>query len=194
MIGTKLWDDRSTHRVQTDNSVEAILRKSGVASWLEDCGPTSATVACAVTGHDVTARLPGGSTIQGEDALSVWMNDPANADALHAACPDLDPADYMDNEIIQFYPSAIAAAFGAQAEVKVGVNFDTVVAALAEGSAVMIHLVKPRHYLCVVAYDGENLIYRDPWPARTGTDGFNLKMGRDEFASNAQDSIVAVTP
>jgi hypothetical protein len=180
--------------VQTNNSVEAILRKSGVSVWLETCGPTSATIAAEVTGHSVDVHLPGGGTIQGEDALAVWMNDPTNVSILKLARPDIDPTAYMDNEIIQFYPVALKIVFGAHAEVRLGAKFDDVAAASCGGAAVMIHLNKPRHYLCVVAVDEASgaLIYRDPWPARTGTDGFNLRMTREEFAANVQDSIVIV--
>jgi hypothetical protein len=193
---TQRWNDRATHRIQTDNSIEAMLRKSGVASWLETCGPTAATIACEVTGHDVTVRLPGGATIQGEDALTAWMNDPANVAALKAARPGIDPLSYMDNEIIQYYPVALKTCFGADAMVKFGQTFDDVAAAVREGAAVMIHLVKPAHYLCVVAVDeaGPSLIYRDPWPARTGTDGWNLKLGREAYPATIQDSVVVVRP
>jgi hypothetical protein len=193
-MSTLRWDDRTTHRVQTDNSIEAILRKSGLSSWLETCGPTSATIAADVTGHDVTVHLPGGGTIQGEDALTVWMNDPANVSILKAARPDLDPVAYMDNEIIQYYPAALQAVFGAHGSVDLSASWDKVVSAVRSGSAVMIHLTKPRHYLCVVAYDEAPgaLVYRDPWPARTGTDGFNLRMLKPEFSANVQSSVVIV--
>ena len=192
-MNTLKWNDRSTHDVQTDNSIEAMLRKSGVSSWLETCGPTSAKVACDVTGHDVTVRLPGGATIQGSDALTVWMNDPANVSILPPIA-GVDPKAYMDNEIIDYYPTALLTVFGARSEVKRGINFETVVAASFAGAAVMIHLVKPRHYLCVVNVIDGALIYRDPWPARTGTDGFDLKMLKAEFLANVQDSIVVVYP
>lgn len=193
-MSTQHWNDRATHRIQSDNSVEAMLRKSGVVSWLETCGPTAAMIACEVTGHDVTVRLPGGGTIQGEDALTAWMNDPANIAALKAARPGIDPGAYMANEIIQYYPVALKAVFGAEARVLFGQGFEDVAAAVRGGSAVMIHLKKPAHYLCVVAVDeaSKSLIYRDPWPARTGTDGFNLKLGREEFPATIQDSIVVV--
>jgi hypothetical protein len=188
------WNDRATHRVQTDNTIEAILRKSGVASWLETCGPTSATIAAEVTGHDVDVKLPGGGSLQGEDALAIWMNDPNNVAVLKPARPDLDPSAYMDNEVIQYYPPALSAVFAAHGSVDMSATWDDVVSAIRAGSAVMIHLQKPKHYLCVVAYDedAEVLIYRDPWPARTGTDGFNLKMAKVEFLANVQPSIVIV--
>jgi hypothetical protein len=193
-MATLRWNDRATHRVQTDNSVEAMLRKSGVSSWLETCGPTSATVAAEVTGHSVDVRLPGGGILQGEDALAVWMNDPKNVSILKAARPDIDPTAYMDNEIIQYYPKALEAVFGAHGAVQMVATWDDVVSAVRSGSAVMTHLTKPRHYLCVVNYDeaAQALIYRDPWPARTGTDGFNLKMLKAEFRANVQPSIVIV--
>jgi hypothetical protein len=127
---TQKWDIPSPDDVQTDNSVEAMLRKSGVSSRLETCGPTSGCI----------------------------------------------------------------AVFGAKTEVKRGINFETVLAALSEDAAVMIHLVKPRHYLCAVNFADGALIYRDPWPARTGTEGFNLKMLKAESLANVRDSIVVAHP
>ena len=189
------WEDRNTSRTQVNNSVEAILRKSGVKGWLEDCGPTSATTGCDVLGYKVEIDLPGGAQIQGEDALSIWMNDPVNIDALKAAVPGVDPSAYMNNEILQYYPFALAKVFGAKAEVRLGQTFQNVADLVKEGNAVMIHLKNPRHYLCVVHFDEANaaLIYRDPWPGRTGTDGFNLSMKADEWAANAQDSICVIS-
>jgi len=194
-MSTLRWNDRTTHRVQTDNSVEAILRKSGLSSWLENCGPTSGTIASEVTGHDVHIRLPGGGELQGEDALTLWMNDPKNVSTLKSTRPDIDPVAYMDNEIIQFYPKALETVFGAHAAIEMNASWNDVVSAIRAGSAVMIHLSKPRHYLCVVNFDeaAGALIYRDPWPARTHTDGFNLKMLKPEFTTNVQPSIVIVS-
>lgn len=190
------WDDRATHRVQTNNSVEAILRKSGVASWLENCGPTSATVGCETTGHAVDVTLPGGATIQPEDALSIWMNDPENVSLLKAVDPSIDPTAYFDNELIGYYPLALQKVFGAIATVSWKTTWDQIIANLRRGAKVMIHLKKPRHYLCCVHFDEatQAIVYRDPWPGRTGTDGYNLSMKQDEFLANVQDSIVIIEP
>lgn len=194
-MNAKRWNDRSTHRVQTNNAVEAMLRKSGVASWLETCGPTAATVACEVTGHPVDVLLPGGGALQPEDALALWMNDPNNVPVLASLVPDVDPAAYMDDEIIGFYPLALAKVFGV-IDVKLlpSATWDQAVEAASSGKAVVIHLAKPRHYLCIVGYDDgfQELIYRDSWPARTGTDGYNLKMQRGEWKSNVQASLLII--
>jgi hypothetical protein len=190
------WDDIETHFIQTNNSVEAILRKAGVSSWLENCGPTAGTAGCKVQGHEVEVKLPGGATIQPEDALAIWMNDPANVPILKKELPGVDPTAYLDNELIQYYPVALKNVFGAKALVLWNLAWDKVVEMLRGGYVLMFHLKKPRHYLLAVHFDDSDysIIYRDSWPGRTGTNGFNLRMLRPEFESNVQESFVAIEP
>ena len=194
--GARLWADRSTFSVQTNNSIEAILRKSAAPHWLETCGPTSAVNCLDALGWPTAIGLPGGGTVQPEDVLTLWMNDLKNAGIQDAARPDIDPADYLDNEIPQYYPVALARVFGVKANFIMPAPFALIVEAVSSGAAVMICLKKPGHFLAVVAYDDvvRALIYRDPWPARTGTDGFNLRMSEAEFGANGQPFAVVVHP
>ena len=187
--------DKSKFVVQTDNAIENILRKAGIQLWLETCGPTSAVNCMYFLGHNITILLPGGYMIQPEDALTVWMNDPHNAVMEAAARQNLDPNNYEDNEIPQYYPVALKAVFGVNAEFAWS-NWTDVTARIKAGQAVMICLKNPGHFLAVVGWDDSTseLIYRDSWPGRTHSDGFNLRMGLAEFQNNTQGFIVAIHP
>lgn len=195
--GTKHWDLRKTFSVQTNNSVEAILRKAlsrigKDRGFLETCGPTSAINLLDAMGKPTAWYSPTMATIQPEDALTLWLNNPANTAALQVVRKDIDPDDYLGNEIPQYYPHAIGACFGVTARYLEGQSFDWIQSVVTQGHGVMICLKSPGHYLAVVAYDYDTkeLIYRDPWPGRTGTDGYNLRMGREEFESNTKPFCV----
>jgi hypothetical protein len=99
---------------------------------------------------------------------------------------------YLENEIAGFYPAAVQAGFGAQAEYTEGLGWDGLVNEVQQGHGAMICLIKPGHFLAVVAYDDatQELIYNDSWPDRTGTDGFNLRMKAPEFLSNVKPYAV----
>ena len=188
ITGAKGLSDRSTFAVQTNNSIESILRKAGVKAWLETCGPTSCENALRVLGVDVDKAWPGGWVAQFSDIITLFLNDPRNV-AAEAAVRNIDPNQYLDNEIPQFYPLAVKAVMGIDAvEYRDSVPWDAVVQEVSVGHAVMKCLVNPGHYLCFMGYDSDTseLLYRDPWPERTGTDGFNLRMGRGEFDGNTK--------
>lgn len=195
--GTKLWNDRKTFSIQTNNSVEAVLRKALARlgkdrGYLETCGPTSAINILDAMGKPTAWYSPSMAMIQPEDALTLWMNNPANTSALQLVRKDIDPDDYLGNEIPQYYPHAIGACFNVGCRYLEGQNFEWVASVVSEGHGVMICLKSPGHYLAVVAYDDETkeLIYRDPWPGRTGTDGYNLRMKKTEFDTNTKNFCV----
>lgn len=186
--GCKFWDDRKTFSVQTNNSIEAILRAwSGRdRGFLETCGPTSAINVLEAMGKPTTISSLMMATIQPEDFLTIWMNDPKNHPGLGI------PAVAMVNEYATAYPNAVSKVFGVNARYLDGQSFDWIASMVSGGIGCMICLKSPGHFLAVVAYDDESkeLIYRDPWPNRTGTDGFNLRMGKPEFESNVKPYVV----
>lgn len=184
--GCKKWDDRSTFSVQTNNGVESLIRAwSGKdRSYLETCGPTAAINVLDAMAKSTQVLSPTGEKIQPEDFLTLWMNDPKNQ---HGAAIDR-PA----NEYPQLYPEAISRVFGQSVRFLGGQTFDWIASIVSGGVGCMICLVDPGHFLAVVAYDDvtHELIYRDPWPNRTGTDGFNLRMGRAEYESNVKPYVL----
>lgn len=189
ILGTKLWDNRDTFSVQTNNSIETILRKwSGKSTgYLETCGPTSAinildSMRCDTSNHSKTM-----ASIQSEDFLTVWMNDPKNI-------PNYIQDGTMVNEVAAAYPNAVQHVFGATCRYLEGQNFDWVSSMLKAGHGVMLNikLSTGGHFVAAVAFDdvAKEIIYRDPWPNRTGTDGYNLRMSRSMFEGSVKPYCV----
>lgn len=185
--GCKLWADRRTFSVQTNNSIENLLRRwSGKdRGFLETCGPTSAVNVLDALGVPTAITSPKFASVQPEDFLTLWMNDPANR-------PSNIPDERPTNEYATAYPNAIGKVFGATVLYLEGQSFDQISAMVESGRGCMVCLVNPGHFLAVVAFDDatKELIYRDPWPNRTQTDGFNLRMGKAEFESNVKPYVL----
>lgn len=186
--GTKYWNERKTFSVQTNNAVENLLRTwSGQdRGWLETCGPTSAINVLESMGKPVAIVSPCMESVQPEDFLTIWMNDPKNK-------PNIPlPGDRPVNEYAKAYPNAITKVFGQPCRYLEGQSFEWVSSMVSGGVGGMICLINPGHFLAVVAFDNETneLIYRDPWPNRTGTDGFNLRMSSGEFKANVKPYVV----
>ena len=197
--GTTHWEDRNTFSVQTNNAIETILSKKLPKDsrdipigWLEDCGPTAAINVLESMGKVVSVRTFGGWFPQSEDVLALWFSDPRNYKEQRTARPGLNPVDVLGNEVPQYYPAAIRSVFGETAMYVEGQSFDWIASMVYSGVGFMICLKDPGHYLAVVAYDNvaNQLIYRDPWPGRTGTDGFNLRMGIEEFKKNVKSFCI----
>lgn len=192
----KNWDSRFKPWIQTDNGIEAILRKAGVVHWLEDCGPTAAINLLNAQGYDTQVSCAGVWHPQPEDVLALWLNDPRNAQVEQLALPGVDPLKVMGNEFSNYYPAALMYVFGARAIRIERQGFAEVTALLKGGVGVMISLKVPRHFLAVGRYDGDRRVlgYRDSWPARTSTDGFDLDMTEAEFSANCNSVVLAVYP
>lgn len=184
--GTKHWNDRKTFSVQTNNAVENLLRLwSGKdTGFLETCGPTSAINVLESMGHPVAILSSSMATIQPEDFLTIWMNDPKNAPGFPTSAPV--------NEYAKAYPNAISKVFGKACRYLEGQSFEWISSMVAGGMGCMVCLKDPGHFIAIVAFDNvENkLVYRDPWPNRTKTDGFNLRMGKSEFDINVKPYAV----
>jgi hypothetical protein len=186
--GVKYWQDRQRYYTQTNNPTEETLRKRADGNWLVSCGPTAAVSCLASMGFEVEAKCPGTYRPQPEEILMGYMNDPRNYDALKKARPEI-PRSYHGNEIAQYYPVAVPAVFGVKCSFAFGGDFRTVASLVQSGKAVQVCLVKPGHYIAVVAYDdaARELIYNDPYPGRfKDGNGFNRHMGEAEFRSNVK--------
>ena len=182
--GARHWDDRSRYYVQTNNAIEELLRKSG--QKLESCGPTAAINCLAVLGYDLTVTCPGPWRPQPEDILLDYLNDPRNAEKFRGIRTDVDQL--PGNRVPQYYPLAVGEVFGARCDFAWLHSFGGLSDYLIKGYAIQICLKSPGHYLAAIAFDDESgeIIYNDPWPGRLGGDGFNIRMGSDEYEKNIQ--------
>jgi len=188
IIGLKKWNDPDTYFTQTNNPTEEILRKEDGKGWLESCGPTAAVNCLAAASHKVTVETPGRYYPQPEEVLTDWFNDPRNYPRLEKIREGVDPAEWMGNEVPQYYPEAILDVFGVLAKFSWGSGYDEITAALKQNKGVMVCLKKPSHFIAIVAYKELEvaLVYRDPWPGNTwpvrwrGKTGFNRSIeGRE---------------
>jgi hypothetical protein len=140
-------------------------------------------------GRDIRCGCPGRYQPQPEEVLMDYFNDPRNYEALKKARPEIDPRSYHGNEIAQYYTVAVPAVFGVKCSFVFGGKFGEVASLVQSGKAAQVCLVKPGHYIAVVAYDdaARQLIYNDPWPGRfKDGNGFNRRMSEAEFGSNVK--------
>jgi hypothetical protein len=168
IIGLPRWNAPDAYYSQTNNVVEAVIRKAkGTATgWLETCGPTAAVMLLDAVDKLETTRTPGGWEPQPEDILAAWMNDARNADAMALFRDDLDPNAVFGNQVPQWYEPAVDAVFGVRAKFEPGVSLVAIGRALEAGRGVLVTLKNPGHYIAIVAFDPQanQLIYHDPWP------------------------------
>jgi hypothetical protein len=192
IAGARFWNDRSRFYTQVNNPTEEQLRKAGVGSWLETCGPTAAVNCLAAVGHTLDIHCPGPYRPQPEEVLTDYFNDPRNYEALRAERSDVRPDALQGNRVPQYYPLAVREVFGAHARFMFLHSWRAVTEYLAAGWAVQLCLKNPGHYLAAVAYDSaaDEIIYHDSWPARVGGDGFARRMKREEYEQNVQNYVV----
>jgi hypothetical protein len=195
--GIKHWNNRDRYYTQTNNGTENILRKSGMQSYLETCGPTSAVMLADMMGYSISVKGPGLWTIQPEDYLAIYFNDPRNEAKLHAARKNIDPKDWMGNRVPQYYPAGMMDCFAIPAQFEWGASFEKVRDLILDGKGVMICFKTPGHYVAAVAYDDESqeIIYHDPWPhnhwpqKHSGKSGFMRTLSESNF-ENVQSFMV----
>lgn len=177
--GARHWNNRDLSMyVQTNNAAESFAP-------LEACGPTAAVMCIAALGERVDVHCPGPWRPQPEDVLHLWFLDPRNIATLRAI---RDLSDVPGNRVPQYYPRAVAEVFAVRCDFVYTNKLGAIQARLDDGHTVQLCLEQPGHYIAVLAYDTDTgeLIYNDPWPARVGGDGFNRRMGREEYERNVQ--------
>lgn len=189
-------EDPETYYSQSNNVVEAILKKSNVKGWLESCGPTSATMLVDAIGKAVRVLTPGGWSPQPEDALFLWFNDPRNAAEQREILGSWYNAETsFGNEINELYPAAIQHVFGVRCKRVFGaLDYADIKAAIDHNVGVMLCLVNPGHFIAVVGYDDstDSVFYNDPWPgnywpaALKGQPGHNRRITWKELVGNAK--------
>lgn len=176
--GALNYQERYLYSVQTNNPTEAMFKKRREASWLESCGPTAAVNSLSALGHRVTVTTPGGWEPQPEELLLDWFHDYRNAEILGSY--------EWPNRVMSLYEPAVLSVFGVQCRV-INLTWGSLTDHLAAGQAVQLLLKQPGHYIATVAYDDEKdeVLFWDSWPQRfADSDGFNKRMGKDEYEVN----------
>jgi len=199
--GTKYWNDPSKKYSQENNAIENLLSTFTGKNQLETCGPTACINALATTGHNVDVTMKGGADIQPEDVLTIWLNDPRNEGVLQSVRGDIDPKNYMDNRVPQYYPIAIDKIFRVKARFYWGCDFASVKKCVSVGQACVVLLKNPGHYITIKAFDDktDELIYDDPWsdnywPTRSkGQSPFNRRLVERDF-ENIDNFKIVVYP
>lgn len=196
--GTKYWNIKKDNNgdyhyfIQTNNPTEQILERKGVKEFLESCGPSAAVNCCASIGAPVTIYTPGEYRPQPEEVLMDFFHNPANQAAL-LSIRNVDWKIHLPNRIPQYYPYAVKKVFGVNANYFENHSFNTIASKVVDGNAIQACLVKPGHYIAIVAYDDiqKELIYNDSWPNRFADgNGFNRRMNEAEFQSNVCNYFV----
>jgi len=197
----KYSTDRSRLHIQTNNPTEEQLRKDEleeggeVKGWLETCGPTAMVNCLDALGVDIEITTPGGYKPQPEEVAADYFNDPANYAKFRKIRNDLGFDRVQGNRIPNLYPLAAKELFATEALVFLMRSWNEIVADLIAGYADQLCLKEPGHFIAAVDYDpttGE-IIYNDSHPARTGTDGFRLRMGLAEYEANVQACVIVYT-
>lgn len=199
VFGTPHWKETGRYYRQDNDASVEMLRKyhqiseeTGVDYSLVACGPNVALNILDALGHDVTIKTPGQWPVQATDVLLAWFFDRRNTSAMKAARDNIEPFEYPGQTIPQYYPPAVRDVFGVSCVFEWGASWDQVSRYLYMGEGVQICLKDPGHFIAAVAFDpgkGE-LIYHDPWPARTRSDGKGLRMGVSEFQANIQPYLI----
>ena len=195
--GTRYWQDRSRFDFsQTDNAIEATLRRYGGRVSAISCGPTAAVNCLAAIGHPILTSTYGGWSPQPADVLALWFHDERNWPQLAVIRDATDPREtvYSPNEVPQYYPLAARAVFGADASFEWLNRWDSVRSRIITGQAIQLCTTSPGHYIAVVAYDRDTdeLIYHDSYPQRfrDGGDGFARRMSHEQYRTDVQPFAV----
>lgn len=191
MRGVKNWQHASIRYSQERNAVEAILRdrlaEEGINhGWLESCGASAFCTILEGLGVLEPAqyfRFPNGDTLQMDDAVMLWMHDPA-----HGA------VGVMENRRGDSYLAA-ARVFGCKARYIDPFSLRNVVGELWRGHGVMLHLNNPGHWIAVVAGSMEELVYMDSWGSRPGlkNSGVHEIMEPQEFYANVREFAISIS-
>lgn len=192
MVGAKYWNNRNHYYIQANNPTEQILKKRLDGGWLESCGPTAAVNCIAALGYPVTITTPGLYEPQPEEVVMDFFNDPRNYSKLRAI-RDLDPEVWLGNQVPQYYPYMANMVFGASAKFEFfgSDGFDRMASYLFEGKSIQLCFEDPGHYIAVVAYDGEIMIYNDSWPGRLADgNGFNRELTKEEFINIKNFAVI----
>lgn len=214
---TDIWwaqaiTDPADSKKQIPNSgIEAILKKDDIQDgdkkllpeqrtrpglWLESCFSHSNFNGAMATRKDpydfqkhLKKRLP---FVRPPDYLTLVLNTPQNAQLLRKIRPDVNPAEWMGNEIPQYYQEFMKLLFSVQCIFTMTHTWDDMKDMLTRKSAVFFDLIDPGHGVLAHSYDQDTdeIIYVDPDPPRVKVgDWRRVRMRRAEHDRNVKSWI-----
>jgi hypothetical protein len=189
----RAWDV-NTYYSQENNPTERANKKRIATSFLETCGPTTATMACDIIDREsVRIKTSGGYQPQPEEVLQDYFNDYRNYAKFTEIIEGLQPDQVMNNRYIQLYPLAIKEVFNIEATfVEEHLTLDRIKSFINDGILIMVWLVKPSHYVLIIGYADGKVIYNDPNPSRfkDGRNGFQRVMTHEDVWNNLHDKFI----
>lgn len=188
-------------KVKDNEVLKMIVKTIDSYGSLESCGATALVNCCtAVSPVELQIRFKNNESIQIEQAVWDWLNDPRHYNEFLKVRNNITLKQLKESIIPSRIPQYLAYAaekcLGVKASFRwnVGIHkYSRIVAELKNGNAIQIQRKSPWHYLAIVAYDTDKneLIYHDSWPSRfANKKGKAKRMTEKEFNKVADDFII----
>ena len=164
ITGIKNWEMKCIRYEQTENAIEAIIKKINKENnisvgYLESCGPSAfCTLMEGLGVFNFLIQTPTGASIQGDDFVTCYLNDPRN---------QFEDGDRMDNRYLRSYPILAQKLFNLRSET-LATSFSATKHLLSQGNGVQLCLQDPGHFIAAIAVDEDKncILYHDSWGTR----------------------------
>jgi hypothetical protein len=187
IYGIKNWNNPAIRYDQTQNSLEAIIKKLFAMhnikiSYLISCGLS--TAGCLYEGigwltESNVPKFPNGEQIQFDDWIAMYCNNPQDTRFPNYPMPN--------NMYGEPYIIMAKLLFNKTIRYIENISFDMAITELKKHNGIQICLKDPAHWIPIIAYDDKQdvLIFNDSWGSRQGNKngGLHEEMTRAMFAN-----------
>ena len=199
-LGITNWEDKNIRYDQTRNSIETIIKKIKLEirkkenadiklGYYESCGVSAFCTLMEGMGflkESDYPSLPNGKTIQFDDWVMMYLNDPKNSFSTDV--------DQMDNRLFKNYVKLGLELFDCKADYVKRPSWNDIANHLKTGDGVQLCLIKPGHYIAAIAYDDQDdkIIFHDSWGKRAGlkNNGYFEELDKTGFDKNVKEYAV----